>query len=240
MKTLFFLTLLSLFTLSACETPSTEDRIDEALDEAVEDAKETGEEFVEENAGGVPEEVMTAKYDLLLKQYGPLTYEAGLDTAGNRTLGHSDKIATDLGLDYETLVYIQIQSGTYGLQSMLDAMDSSIPEVAQLQEQIQTWHDVTGYDPVYFAEIMPKGLSDQEQVEFIVQTFADQYRLFSEGHGYYYISQPDALTQMVSLTGLDEENLTLIFAYGWIESVVELFPDTWEYKQQALDLVSQK
>jgi len=153
-------------------------------------------------------------------------------------MGHSDFISKELGLDYDTLVYIQIQSGTYGLQGMLDAMDSSLPHVADVQEAIHTWHDVTDYDPAYFNKIMPAGLSDQEKVEFIVKTFADEYRIFSEPYGTGYIAEPDQLAQMVKLTGLNEEELTLVFKYGWIESVVELFPASWEYTEQVKALVA--
>lgn len=239
MKKFLFLLLFSQILLNACEPKTPEEEFEEAADEVMEEAQEINEDFVEDYGGGTPEEVLQAKYDKLFEQYGSLTYEPGIDANGTVILGHSDRIAESLGLDYKTLAYIQTQSGTFGLQSMLDAMDSNIPEVAQLQEEFHLWHDFTSYDSTLITKHVPDGLSDQEEVEFLIQSFAEQYRLFSEGYNLYYISNPEALADIVTLTGLNEDDLTIIFAYGWPDSFVEILPDTWEHKEAVMAVFSE-
>lgn len=239
MKKFLFLLLFSQILLNACEPKTPEEEFEEAADEVMEEAQEINEDFVEDYGGGTPEEVLQAKYDKLFEERGDLTYEPGIDANGTVILGHSDRIADVLGLDYRTLAYVQTQSGTFGLQSMLDAMDSNIPEVAQLQKEFHLWHDLTDYNPAFIAKIIPEGLSDQEEVEFIVHSFAEQHRLFSEGYDLYYISNPEALTEILAITELNEEDLTIIFAYGWPESLVKLFPDTWEHKEAVMAVFSE-
>ncbi len=236
---LFLLSLSAGLALNGCAPELTEtEKLDLAVDEATQQVEDMNTEFSEQYQGGTPEEVLDARYTEAVKQYGePSEYDTGLDSDGSHNMGHADLISNRLGLDYSKLVYVQIMGGTYGLQTILETMDSSNPEVKGLVEIFHNYHSLTNYDAEYTKGLIPSGLSDQEEAAFIVKTYADEYRLFYEGYRSIWISNPDMVDQVATLTGLNKDDLTMIFAYGNMQEVVNLLPDGLSYKGDLAELL---
>lgn len=232
-KTLSFLFLLSgILIACAAQTP------EEQVDTAIEEVQDMNTDFYNQYKDGTPEEVLDARYTELVKQYGePDTYDSGLNADGSHNIGFADVLSTELNLDYAKLAYVQIQTGTYGIQTLLETMDQEDAAVTELTASVQNYHKLTDYDADYIEELMPSGLSDQEKVEFIVKTFADEYRMYYEPYRTAYISNPETVKKMAELGGLNGEDLALIFAFGYIQDVVNLFPDSWESKADVAELL---
>ncbi len=240
-KLLPLLVLVSLFT--ACEVPSEQEQIENALDEAYEDAQQEGEDFYEHNQGGSPEEVLAAKIaDLEASyeaDYGPASEFSGTSLGStDKIYGHADIASQKLGLDYAQLSYVQFLSGTVGMSSLVRSMDSSAPGVAELQAMFKEYDDVTANDPDYFESIMDKGLSDDEKVAFIVSKYAEIYRVFRMPYnsGYMSSEQEADMNEIQKATGLNAEDLEVVFKYGFPELMAEAFPDTWTYKTTFIEL----
>ncbi len=242
MKKFLSLALFTTLFLVACEPPSEEEQLNSAIDEALEVTQAENQEFVEENKGGTPEDVLETRYQELIKtyseDYGMPDENTGLNYAGERIYGHADILEQKVGLDYNKLSYVQFLSGTSGMNSLVEAMDSSAPGVKEVQEMFEQYDAITDYDPVYFESIMPEGLSDDEKVAFIVKSFADLYRVFREPYDSTGMSEfaSEDMKQIQADTGLDEDDLRTIFAYGFPELIAEAFPDSWAYKIKFIEL----
>ncbi len=243
MKKILSFTLSAALFLSACEVPTEEERIEQLLEDVEAEAQEENADFYEENQGGAPDEVLeTRVLELLTKydaeDYGKLDEDMGYNYSGEKIYGHADIAAQKTGLDYSKLAYIQYWSGTNGVSSLVKSMDSSATGVKEVQAMFDEYNAINAYDPDYFESVLPSGLSEDEKAAATLKIFADLYRVFSEPYDDDYIS-PDQETDMKQIqtdTGMDADDLSVVFKNGLPELVGEAFSDTWDYKTRFIEL----
>lgn len=243
MKKILSLTILAGLFLLACEAPTEEERLEQVLNEVEEEANEENEAFYEDNKGGLPEDVLEARVQELMENYadedyGKLDEEMGYNYSGEKIFGHADIASQKIGLDYSKLAYVQYWSGTNGISSLVETMDSSAPGVEEVQNMFGEYNNVTSYDPEYFDSILSADLSEDEKAAATLKIFADLYRVFSEPYDDDYISpgQEKDMKQIQADTGLNADDLSVVFKNGLPELVGEAFSDEWEYKAQFIEL----
>lgn len=229
----FLLPLLTLAFLAACE-PSMEDKIDQAKDMA----EDTNNEFIEANANSTPEEAVNAKYDELAAQYGgPDTYFT-LYNGNNPSWEESFYISEQLNLDYEKLAYIQQQSGTYGLRSVIQSIKSD-EKVDYVLETFNNFLDASDGDISYFKDKMPKGLSAQEEAEFIAQEIINAYSPFYKLEDVKPWNQ-NFVNKYAEISGLKKENLEAIDTWWSLDFYTKLLPGELGYKSELETLITQR
>lgn len=245
MKKLLSLTLLASLFLLACEAPTEEERLEQVLNEVEEESQEENEDFYEANKGGSPEEVLETRVQELMtmyadEDYGKLDANMGYAFSGGKTYGHADIASQKLGLDYQKLAYVQYWSGTNGISSLVETMDSSAPGVEEVQAMFEEYNAITAYDPDYFDSVLPAGLSDDEKAAATLKVFAELYRVFNAPYneGYLSAAQQSDMEQILADTELNADDLTVVFKSGLPELMGEAFPETWEYKQRFIELAA--
>lgn len=243
MKKLLSLTLLASLFLLACEAPTEEERLEQVLNEVEEESQEENEDFYEANKGGSPEEVLETRVQELMtmyadEDYGKLDADMGYAFSGGKTYGHADIASQKLGLDYGKLAYVQYWSGTNGISSLVKTMDSSATGVEELQTMFAEYNEIMAYDSEYFESVLPSGLSDDEKAGATLKIYADLYRLYNEPYSTGYLSpaQESDMKQILTDTGLNADDLEVVFKSGLPELMGEAFPDTWDYKTTFIEL----
>lgn len=225
-----FILLSLILVLSSCES-----NLDEKFDEAKESANEENKEFIEAYGNSSPEEAVNGKYDELVTQYGEPDAYFTLYTGNDPSWEQSFYISEQLGLDYEKLAYIQQQSGTYGLQSVLQAMKSD-EKVDAVLKVFLDYHDATDGDISYFKKTMPKNLTAQEEAEFIAQEIVKVYLPFFKIENVSTWNQT-FVDKYAEISGLNKENLEAIDTWWSLDFYTELLPDELEYKVELEALI---
>ena len=191
------------------------------------------QQFTEQYSGGQPAEVLQQRYDEFVQRDGEPS-----DTITNSvspSFAVAKYVAEQLDLPYAQLAYVQYESGTFGLQSLLETMDQTVDTTATVTLQVKGLNAID--DPAFYQANMPDGLSDQEQAAYIVQTAAQHLRVFYPTADVTPIQQ-DVVNQLVVITGLSKDDLAVLEDQYRLESVLEILPDSLAYKSQALTLLA--
>lgn len=215
---------------------TTQNQLRQAVNAEVEKINTNTQEFIQENLGATPETVLDKKYSQLVENVGPkdiFTYSA------NGTPGYpvAFYLSEQLNVDYPKLAFVQYQSGTMGLQGLLEAMDQTAPGVAEMLALMRKNHRMT--EASYYQENMPAGLTDQEQAAFIVQTIYDTETIFYPGTPDLTNAQAELVDQLVQLSGLPKIQLSVLADQWKIYSAFEIMPDSLEYKVEAQRLIDE-
>ncbi len=237
-KKLLLISILTACVLLAAGCIATEEQVDTVI----EGADEQNAEFVEEYAGGAPEEIIEIRYQETITLYGPSDeYFTPYDDEGNPSNYElAYYIAQNLNVEYEKVAYVQLNSGSKGLESILQAMDETAPGVADTLRDFEEYHQVTNLDSEYWTEQLSALSTSEDKANFVIETLSEQYRElgFSDDVSELAPYQKTAVAAVAEISGISEEDLAVIYeGKGYLEGVIEVLPDDWQYKEAILKIL---
>jgi hypothetical protein len=226
---------LSFFTTgcSSTNTLSNTNTIEQGINAVMKNIETNSAQFVQEQ-----NTIDTAPAAVINRRYTQLTSNTNIATISLYTATQAPIYphAEHLRLDYAKLAGIQYQNGTYGLQTILEAMDSSASGVADTLALFKKYHAVSTAD--YYTTIMPSDLTSQEQASFILKEAYTVYNVFYPETPSLQLKQLNLVESMTNLTGLDIQQLTLLESKFKLQSVISLLPNDLSYKGAALELIA--
>ncbi len=234
-----------LLMLTGCSATNTLDTSSESgisqdvINEAEAQAQADNQDFVEDNAGLPPEEIIELRYEKAVKVSGPPNeYFELFNADGQPNWEHAYYIAQHLQVDYSKTAYIQYNSGTYGLESTVAAMDQKIPGVTQTLKDFQEYHAITEIDSDYWKQQLATADTPQAKAELLVSTLAQEYRKFYGEPDDTYSAQTATVAAVSQLTGLSSDDLGIILeGRGYLSDIIEVLPNDWQYKSAVLELL---
>lgn len=235
--TIFVSAILAPLLFAGCvHTTTPEQRLEQALNQEIQKINTNTQEFIEKNLGKTPEEVLITRHEELLAKFGQKEIYA-FKADGTPGYPIAFYLAQQLDIEYAKLAFVQYQSGTMGLQGLLETMDPSAPGVTSNLELVKKYHAMT--EPGYYEENMPSGLSDQEQAEYIVQTIYDVEVIFYPEKPELTNAQLDLVEKLSNLTNLSKDQLSVLADQWKMYSAFEIMPDSLPYKEEALRLIDE-
>lgn len=190
------------------------------LEEFFEEIEAQQSEFEQMYGGESPEVVLNAKYDEIVSEEG--------ESTSDRINEFSAFFASELGLDEAKMSYVQHWEGTYGIQGLIQTMDSEADGVASSLEIIEHYHQVRSYDEADFA-----GLSAEEIFDVFVDAYIAIYGEDVESNNF----KDNKATQILELTGFDWDRARILVEHHLTTNrIFELFPEDFENKEALMNL----
>lgn len=226
---LFFVSFVTFGILNESTTEPT-DNFDQVIESYLEELEETDDEFKSSLESTEPEDVLNAKYEDLVEEYG--------EQGGEFIDGFAIYVGTYLNLDVNKMYYVQKITGTMGIQRLLKAMNEDNSSVQEVLSVVQRYHELRSYNTDIFDQITSSA-STKEAGNLILAEFANIYRTIYGYEPELNSYKENKIEEVLAISNLYRADLEIVMAHHiGVSNIIALFPDDYPNKAELIEILS--